>query len=534
MFGGLLFKSLYENQVLIVSTFLNLIKVKVSFKTINQTLNEHPDYPSFLSITDSLKKWNVDCLALQANANSLLSIPTPFITILKDGQFIVVREILDDEIKIINQYGKNELVKTNQFIEKWSETIIIAESNDLSGEIDYIKNQRAAILSTSIIALIPIGILLSVLVPFLDGSVGLVPSLFVVTKLIGLTASVLLLWYDIDKGNPLLKQICSGIQKSSCSAVLNTRAASIGGIITWSEVGFFYFFSALLFVAFVGINSVLPVLNVFSLVALPYVIFSIYYQWKVVKQWCVLCLWVQAVLLIEGILALINNVVSYAAIEQVIFTNWSVVLIVLFIPIISWYLLKPILKRNQAAKYEKWSYLKLKYDEQVFNSLLQSQPSIIAYPTEGLGITIGNPNATKTIVKVCNPYCGPCATAHPELEKIIKDNPSIKAQIIFTTTNNEKDRGFKPVKHLLAIAAKGDDLLTEHALDDWYLAKEKDYDKFAIKYPINGELQKESEKIDLMKTWCDKVKIEYTPTIFIDGFKLPRNYQLKDVNYFLS
>jgi protein-disulfide isomerase len=207
---------------------------------------------------------------------------------------------------------------------------------------------------------------------------------------------------------------------------------------------------------------------------------------------------------------------------------------VLIIPIISWYLLKPILKRNQAAKYEKRSYLKLKYDEQVFNSLLQRQPSIIAYPTEGLGITIGNPNATKTIVKVCNPYCGPCATAHPELEKIIKDNPSIKAQIIFTTTNNEKDRGLKPVKHLLAIAAKGDDLLTEHALDDWYLAKEKNYDKFAIKYPINGELQKQAENIDLMKTWCDKVKIEYTPTIYIDGYKLPRNYQLKDINYFLS
>jgi uncharacterized membrane protein len=534
MFTDLFFNSIYENQPLVLNGFLKSIKVKVSLSTIDQTLSEHPDYPSFLSITDSLKKWNVDCLALQANANNLLSIPTPFITILKDGQFIVVREILDDEIKIINQYGKKELVKMNQFIEKWTETIIIAESNELSGEIDYIKKQRTAILNQFIIALIPIGILVSVLVPFINGSVDLVPSLFVVTTLIGLAASVLLLWYDIDKGNPLLKQICSGIQKSSCSAVLNTKAASIGGIVTWSEVGFFYFSSSLLFVAFVGISTVLPVLNVFSLLALPYVIFSIYYQWRVAKQWCVLCLWVQAVLLIEGILTIINNLVSYTAIEQVINTNWFVVLIVLIIPIISWYLLKPILKRNQAAKYEKRSYLKLKYDEQVFNSLLQRQPSIIAYPTEGLGITIGNPNATKTIVKVCNPYCGPCATAHPELEKIIKDNPSIKAQIIFTTTNNEKDRGLKPVKHLLAIAAKGDDLLTEHALDDWYLAKEKNYDKFAIKYPINGELQKQAENIDLMKTWCDKVKIEYTPTIYIDGYKLPRNYQLKDINYFLS
>jgi ABC-type bacteriocin/lantibiotic exporter with double-glycine peptidase domain len=140
MFTDLFFNSIYENQPLVLNGFLKSIKVKVSLSTIDQTLSEHPDYPSFLSITDSLKKWNVDCLALQANANNLLSIPTPFITILKDGQFIVVREILDDEIKIINQYGKKELVKMNQFIEKWTETIIIAESNELSGEIDYIKN----------------------------------------------------------------------------------------------------------------------------------------------------------------------------------------------------------------------------------------------------------------------------------------------------------------------------------------------------------------------------------------------------------
>jgi thiol-disulfide isomerase/thioredoxin len=243
---------------------------------------------------------------------------------------------------------------------------------------------------------------------------------------------------------------------------------------------------------------------------------------------------VQSILVIEGILSLMNNSVSYNAIEHVLITNWSSAFIALIIPIVIWFLLKPILKRNQAAKYEKRSYLQLKYNAQVFTSLLQKQPSILAYPTKGLGITIGNPNASKTIIKVCNPYCGPCATAHPELEKIVKENRSIKAQIIFTTTNNEQDRGLKPVKHLLAIASKGDELLTERALDDWYLAKEKNYDQFANKYPMNGELQNQIEKIDLMRKWCDKVNIQYTPTIFIDGYELPKSYQLKDLNYFLS
>lgn len=533
LFQGL-FKSLYENQVLIVDALLKSLKVNVSIATIDQTLQEHPDYPSYLSITDSLNKWNIDCVALQTNADKLAEIPTPFITNYKNGQFFAVNQILNDIVYILNQHGKKETISKEKFLAQWSETVVVAESNNQSGEPDYKNKQRKAILYNLAIGLIPLGILATVLIPFINGTVGLVATLYIVAKLVGLTASVLLLWYDIDKGNPLLKQICSGIQKANCSAVLNTKAASLLGILTWSEVGFIYFASSLLFAAFAGINTVLPLLNLFSLLALPYIVFSIYYQWKIAKQWCVLCLGVQSVLLVEGILTVIDNSISYSAIEQIIINHWSSALVALLMPIAGWFLLKPILKRNQIAKYEKRNYLQLKYNDDVFWPFLQKQPSILAYPTEGLGITIGNPNATKTIVKVCNPYCGPCATAHPELEKIIKENPSIKAQIIFTTSNNEKDRGLKPVRHLLAIAAKGDVLLTEQALDDWYLAKEKNYDQFAIKYPLNGELQKQVEKIDLMKNWCDEVKIQYTPTIFIDGYRLPKNYQIKDVNYFLS
>ncbi|MDP1844398.1 MAG: hypothetical protein Q8K64_13350 [Sediminibacterium sp.] len=50
LFQGL-FKSLYENQVLIVDALLKSLKVNVSIATIDQTLQEHPDYQIFLSIT---------------------------------------------------------------------------------------------------------------------------------------------------------------------------------------------------------------------------------------------------------------------------------------------------------------------------------------------------------------------------------------------------------------------------------------------------------------------------------------------------
>ncbi|PJE46697.1 MAG: hypothetical protein CUR34_08705 [Sediminibacterium sp.] len=534
MLLGVLFNSLHENQPLIVAALLRVLKVNVSMDTINDTLQSHPDYPSFLSISDTLNNWKVENLVIQTSAEKLKEIPTPFITSFKQGVFVAVLEVVENELLIVNQHGKTETITKTIFLSQWTENILVAEANEFSGEINYQQKINATSVKTVVYSLIPLGILASLWIPFMNGSITILPTLYLLAKLIGLTASVLLLWYDIDKGNPLLKQICSGIQKANCSAVLNTKAATLGGIVTWSEVGFVYFAGSLIFSALAGINTVLPVLSIFSLLALPYIFFSIYYQWKVAKQWCVLCLMVQVVLLTEGILVIANNSLSFSQTKEAFANNYIFTLYALFIPAISWFLLKPLLKRLQVAKYEKRSHLMLKYNDQVFWSLLKTQPSILEHSTSELGITIGKPNAKHTIIKVCNPYCGPCATAHPELEKIIELNHDVKAQIIFTATNQENDRGAKPVKHLLAIAENGDEHTTHKALDDWYLAKEKNYDVFANKYPMNGEPDKQTDKINQMKDWCEKVKIEYTPTIFIDGFLLPKGYQIKDINYFLS
>ena len=71
-------------------------------------------------------------------------------------------------------------------------------------------------------------------------------------------------------------------------------------------------------------------------------------------------------------------------------------------------------------------------------------------------------------------------------------------------------------------------------MDDWYLASQKDYDAFAAKYTMNGELIKQNEKLSKMKAWCDEVDIQFTPTIFINGYQLPKTYQIKDISYFIS
>jgi len=72
-------------------------------------------------------------------------------------------------------------------------------------------------------------------------------------------------------------------------------------------------------------------------------------------------------------------------------------------------------------------------------------------------------------------------------------------------------------------------------LDDWYGAKEKNYEIFAAQYPVSKEeLDDQTTKIDAMAKWCDETEISFTPTIFINGYQLPDTYWADDLKYFLE
>ncbi len=86
----------------------------------------------------------------------------------------------------------------------------------------------------------------------------------------------------------------------------------------------------------------------------------------------------------------------------------------------------------------------------------------------------------------------------------------------------------------MAIAEKGEESITREALDNWYLNSSKEYERFAKAYPLNGEIQKQISKVEIMHEWCMETKIDSTPTFFVNGFQLPEMYNVTDLKYFLS
>jgi uncharacterized membrane protein len=354
-----------------------------------------------------------------------------------------------------------------------------------------------------------------------------------IIKTFGLAVTILLLVYETDKSNAFVKSICTAGKQTNCNAVLQSKASKIIGM-SWSEAGFFYFASTFLFLLFPGINFTAKVclLSIANCLAAPYTLFSVYYQWKVVKQWCPLCLMVQAVLLLEIIWSIINFWLRLPIAFLPIAYCLLPIAYCISLPIVLWYIIKPLLLKAKDEPLYKAAYKRLLYNPETFNHLLQQQATA-PNGYQNIGITIGNPDAVNTIIKVCNPYCGPCAKAHAAIDEILHNNKNVKLKLIFTASNDENDRRGIAAKHLLAIAGNNDEIKTQQALDDWYLADKKDYYAFAAKYPMNGELKQQEKQIDIMGEWCKEAGITATPTLFINGKKLPETYSINELKYIL-
>ena len=59
-------------------------------------------------------------------------------------------------------------------------------------------------------------------------------------------------------------------------------------------------------------------------------------------------------------------------------------------------------------------------------------------------------------------------------------------------------------------------------------------EQFSKLYNIDKKNLTENEAmIEQMNEWCYIEGVKYTPTIYLDGYKLPTMYDAEDVKYFL-
>lgn len=526
----------------VISYYLQVLKVRVTHTALKRQLEKDSFFPSLFSIKNTLDRFRVPNAAFNISHDHWKELQAPFVTYIttedKGKDFVLVTEIAQDKVTYFAGEPGLVTVPENKFLESWQNIVLVAEPDSESGDPAYQSSlarekKTSALKKLSAACLL---VLLSISIYLFSYSSGgglfFTGAFILFTKLAGIGLATLLLMHESKRSLKIVKNLCTGGRQINCDAVLNSKAAGIAGF-TWSEAGFFYFTATTLYLlspAF-ELSGKLFWLAGSALIVSPYILFSIYYQYRVVKQWCPLCLAVQVVLALEAGWA-IRTFSTTPVKPHYLLPMLLLILSCILLPVTVWYFVKPLLNASGKLRQYKRAYERLLYNPEQFENLLSQQESA-PEGWQSIGITVGNPKATSTILKICNPNCGPCALAHPELEAVVENNPNINLKVIFTTSTAEDDPGLKPVKHLLAIAGKNDQALTKKALDEWYGAPEKKYEVFAKKFPMNGELSQQDAKINAMHEWCKKAGIAGTPTVFINGKRLPENYQISELKHIL-
>ncbi len=528
-----------HNCVNVTKQLLASLHIKSTSKHLKDNILSHPDYPSLLSISDTLEKYLIETLVVKIDFEKLREMPLPCIVQVetnRESLFFVLKNVLDN--KVFYYDDKNKLVESSkeEFIKLWTGICLLVETTEHSKEKDIEKKITAKRIQNILIGSITVLLLSWILISFFNSEANsnissiLYTSIYTILKVIGLIVGVFLLWFDVGQYNPTLQSFCKGENKKiNCNAVLGSKHAKLfDGALSLSLLSFSYFFGTLLYLVINSFSSIaLSVLGVISFISAPIIVISIYYQAIVIKQWCKFCIIVQGVLIAEIGISFLSKLYK----TPIAYETLPLLLALLLIPILGWKLLKLLLEQEKETNVHKRGLKKIKNNPDVLEGLLVKSRKIETN-AEDLGISIYNESAKYHVIKVCNPYCGPCAKAHPVLEDLVNAG-KINLQILFTARSAE-DRIGKPVSHFLAMDEQGDKTKTKQALDDWYHAEQKDYDVFASKYPMNGELEQQNDKIEAMRKWCNAKNITHTPTIFINGYELPKEYSIEDLKEVLQ
>lgn len=363
----------------IVYKWLRRSGIKVSLNYLDQQLQSHPDFPSLASITDTLDELNIDNLSLVVDREKLDQLPVPFLA-----------HNPADRVGFVVVNNSSQIKNDKVFEKNWDGIVVLAEK---PVNWYYAANEKALgnekkIRKQIILATVVI-VFLAAFSLFSQFSVSLAGLLL--ASIMGLGVAILIVQQELGISNEITEQLCNVGKETDCNAVIHSKGGKIGKWLNWADAGIIYFSSFLfLLVAYPG-N---PLLSLLSVVGIPFVFFSVYYQWWRVRKWCTLCLLtvsmltVQFILLLPVALRLLNGGVEILDVDSLSFSSF------IFASIAAIWLLviKPTLQRRKELTDNNYSLQRFKNDPDIFSALLQSQRTVDTTPFEN-DLQLGNPGA---------------------------------------------------------------------------------------------------------------------------------------------
>lgn len=500
----------------LTQNWLLLLGNKPNTKFCREEITTHPDYPAMTAVTDFLDAGKMLYNAVQADASYIHEFNYPLLAhISQPGQ---------QYLHIIPNV--TEWDRQKEITQHWSGIVLFPEKNATwqnKQNSSYEKEDFKSKVFATVLIVAAFALFIASSIQQLNIST----TVFGLLSLLGLVISVFLLGTELGYQSQLVKQVCGAVSGGGCEKVLKSKYAKGRFGITPADASVLYFaaqyiFYLLSFYFTFFLNSILLI----SVGGVAIAAWSIYTQAVMLKQWCALCLGIVAVLVLQtGIACLVTDFQSVNLISLQSFLFFILLIAILTVVLLP---VKAIIKINKTNQHKLAELKKWKTDAGLFITQWQQEQKVDTAIWEN-DLVIGNPYAPILITVACNPYCEPCAKAHVQLDELLQGfTGKLKVQVRFVcNVNDESDKKTIAVKAILQKAVTiNDNTELQNMLSDWF--DWMNYEKWVDKWQPDNVIDV-NESLQAHVSWVENSRIQFTPTFFVNGRKLPGRYELNDI-----
>jgi len=508
------------------SLFLEACAIHLDKTFFERQLTSHPDYPALTSLTDTLDELNLPYSAYLVDKDRVEELNFPALLHIEKngkGDFEIIRDV------------RHLKEQAPRLLPLWDGITLTIPPGSQVRNAEYtavIRQKRSArrkqVLFLSFI------LLLAAVANILHFSPWL--ALLSLLSVAGAFVCSLIVLHSIGKTNSLVHQLCPAKTQNGCDKVLYSKVGRLFGKTGLGDIGLIYFTGLFLFVSAMSLFGELRPALTFMLapagLSIPLVAYSLVYQRRVAKAWCTLCLLVAGILMLQAVVAGIGS--AFTTI------TWSTDLLMTadvaagaFVLAASWLFIGPLLRKSAEAESLSVRILRTKRDPDIFLLHLQRSEPVNTAPLPG-DIVLGNPHSPLQITIVSNPFCNPCATAHQQLEQLLASHSGsigLTIRFLFYPVIGITDDRRKEVVRLIHAACRQRSSFhpaEKHPVDAWF--HEMNIEKFRALYQLPEEPAIPEELLQPQEDWCRKQNISFTPTIYVNGYPMPRpEYSLSDI-----
>lgn len=511
----------------IIDVFLTQLRVRHTQQYTEKLFKEHPFKSNLYGLNAMLRTYGLRTVAVKYYDKENAELVFPCILHI-NGDFVVANDYRDGRVSYI-WHGKSNTKSVEEFCKIWTGHALFCDGETSQArELDYKAHLHEEIYKKSskyLISLLPI--LLCILGLVRNDALGDFHHLLTFLLMIcGCILCYSLLQKQMYGESEFGDKVCSVFHHADCNNVLESKWAKIG-MFSWSEIGMAYFTAMTLSISlFPESNSFVSTMN---WCAMFFGVWSIYIQKVKVQSFCVMCAFVQGIIWLLGIHDMyiyISGINSFSFDFMGFVISGSLFLFSIIIIHSLSNETKVSTERGNAIS----NLRAFKSDSDVMNSLLKrdKKNDIV---TDADSIVFGNINAPIKITVLTNPMCNPCGRMHDRIHKLMqKSNNRFLVQYIFSSFNDDVEIN---TRFLIAVYQQRKDFALD-VYKRWYVNGHKSIKDYPELSDIDLYAEGVNNAIEYGKAWKEQTGYVATPTVLINGYKLPEEYDVEDLEFIES